>query len=183
MPEIMVPSQDQEKQIGPSLERGGLVISGLLTESSFVQNGFHGGPTRKRKLYQIILWSWYAAFVDLLVVTSISLVSLMLVGIVLKYGLVKFPISFRYIFIPFYIASYYTYQLSTRYYMGVTLGEWSCDLKLAFLSKTKVKYLFRLIFRETILLFSGIFLLPILSFVFQIDLLGKISGLYIFSKK
>lgn len=185
MPEIFVPNHDKEKVNRPSRKKDGPIISGTLPEVEFQQSGFHSGPSRKRKFYQIILWSWYASLVDTLVVASISCVFLLSYAISLKFNLIQMPIntSLQLILMPLFIIGYYSYQIATRYFVGQTLGEWACDLHVAFLSKTKVKYLFSLIFRETVLLVTGIFLIPIVSLIVHRDILGKISGLYIFSKK
>lgn len=72
-----------------------------------------------------------------------------------------------------------------RTYLGATLGEWSCDLRLGKPSERMQKrYVLRNILRTSIVIASGIIFIPLISLLFRRDLAGKLSGgLYIYSLK
>ena len=69
-----------------------------------------------------------------------------------------------------------------RVFLGASMGEWNCDLRLGEpLQWFDFSYLFRVILRTTVVVGSGLILLPILSLLFSRDLAGDISGVKIYS--
>lgn len=75
------------------------------------------------------------------------------------------------------------YFIISRAFCGKTLGEWTFDLQLGRDEDFKSEnYPLRVILRSLVVTFTGVIVIPVLSFVFRRDLAGKITGLNLYSQ-
>jgi len=85
-------------------------------------------------------------------------------------------------FMVFFGFSFWVYLIMMRIFMGASLGEWSCQLRLGQpVQRIKTSYILRVMARTTLILVTGIITLPILSIVCKKDLIGDLTGLRIYS--
>ena len=158
-----------------------------IIESDFVSDlSFHGG-SQKRSGLKLALWTWFSATIDTLVLVSLSCFFIVLFSFLMKAS----PGSMLGLFVKnqsfvaagvLFLVSVWSYLVFMRVFMGASIGEWTCDLRLGEpLQRFEFSYLFRVILRTTVVVGSGLILLPILSLLFSRDLAGDISGVKIYS--
>lgn len=152
------------------------------------RTNFNGGPTQRRKFYQVTLLSWFAAFVDGLVLLAMSCIFLLVFAKIVQSPTltlmkeIRSENTYLVIFAQIYFASSWFYMIFMRSFFARTLGEWSCDLRLGYPSQAhRAGYVFKVFIRSTVTTITGLFVLPVLSLVFNQDLAGRISGLKILS--
>ena len=156
----------------------------------FSQTGFQGGPSRRRKGYRLALWSWLASMIDglmLLAASCLFLVSFSLivrspVGHILS-GM--FHTQFRILFFLEVFAVFsWIYLITIRIFMGSSIGEWACDLRLGQPQERLASiYALRVVLRCSLILVTGVVTLPVLSLLTGKDIAGSLSGLRLFSLK
>lgn len=148
---------------------------------------FHRGSSRTPRRWRVMAWSLAAGVIDVLMMFSLTC---LMVGVfvfvmgwklslaqVLKTDALSFSMLLT-------LGGFYAcYLLVFRVFLGCTLGEWACGLRLGEprhrLSPT---YSMRVHYRFLITLVTGVVTLPILSLVFGVDLAGKLSGLPLVSQ-
>lgn len=155
----------------------------------FVDNttDFQGGAQSRSGL-QLAFWSWMSAFIDALVLTSISCFSLILFSFLMKtparevFRSISIEPTVAQMFLMSFVFSFWAYMIMMRVFMGASLGEWSCQLRLGQpIQRIKPGYTLRVMARTTILLLTGVIVFPFLSLIFKRDLLGDITGIRIYS--
>lgn len=182
------PSQRRRKPVtAPQSKLNDLFKSHNL---EFSQTGFQGGPSRRRKGYRLALWSWLASMIDglmLLAASCLFLVSFSLivrspVGNILS-GM--FHTQFRILFFLEVFAVFaWIYLITARVFMGSSIGEWACDLRLGQPQERLASmYALRVVLRCSLILVTGVVTLPLLSLLTGQDIAGAISGLRLFSLK
>lgn len=151
--------------------------------------GFLGGP-QKRTGFKLSIWMWLAATIDTLVVLSMSCFFMLCYSLMIKLGLrsaLGFTLSHENVvmtFSVFFLFSGWMYFIAMRALTGASIGEKTCSLRLGQPhERVKRSYLARVIIRTTLTLFTGIITLPLLSLVFNTDIVGRITGLNIYSLK
>ncbi|MBO9667024.1 MAG: RDD family protein [Bdellovibrio sp.] len=156
----------------------------------FQNTGFQGGPSRRRKGYRLALWSWMAAFVDALILLSMSCVFLVCFSMLMKApvgALLKglFHTEYRILFyVEVFAVCSWIYMVTMRVFMGASIGEWACDLRLGNPhERFESIYVLRVLLRATLILATGVVTLPLLSLLFGKDVAGSISGLRLLSLK
>jgi hypothetical protein len=83
-----------------------------------------------------------------------------------------------------FVFSFWVYLVIMRVFMGASLGEWSCQLRLGQpLQRIKPTYVLRVAARTTTLLLTGVVTIPLISLLLKRDLLGELTGIYIYSLK
>jgi hypothetical protein len=81
-----------------------------------------------------------------------------------------------------FVFSFWVYLVTMRVFMGASLGEWSCQLRLGQpLQRIKPTYVLRVAARTTTLLLTGVVTIPLLSLFLKRDLLGEFTGIRIYS--
>ena len=152
--------------------------------------GFTGGPKARRKGYQLVAWSVLASTIDTLIMISASCVFLLTFSLIVHAPIGSFIKTFASVqsqslfFLEVFVALTWTYGIFARSLVGFTLGEWTCDLRLGQPhERIQDRYIFRVIFRSTLVLVTGGIVLPALSLFFGKDIAGNISGLKLFSLK
>ena len=149
--------------------------------------GFHGGP-QKRAGLKLALWTWFSASIDMLVLVSVSCFFTVLFSFLMKTS----PGSVISLFLKnhnlgntvgfLFLITVWAYLIFMRAFMGASVGEWTCDLRLGEpIQRFEVSYLFKVILRTTIIMATGIIVLPLLSVILARDLAGDIAGIKIYS--
>lgn len=155
----------------------------------FVDNStdFQGGAQSRSGL-QLAFWSWMSAFIDTLVLTSISCFSLIMFSFLMKtparevFRSISIEPTVAQMFLLSFLFSFWAYMIMMRVFMGASLGEWSCQLRLGQpIQRIKPGYTLRVMARTTVLLLTGVVVLPFLSLIFKRDLLGDLTGIRIYS--
>jgi hypothetical protein len=149
--------------------------------------GFQSGAQSRSGL-QLALWSWMSALIDGLILISISCFSLILFSFLMKtqarelFRAVAIEPSIAAMFLVSFLFSFWVYMVMMRVFMGASLGEWSCQLRLGQpVQRIRAGYVLRVIARTTLLLVTGVVVLPVLSLIFKRDLPGDITGVRIYS--
>ena len=154
------------------------------------QTGFMGGPTPKRTSYEMVLWSWLAAVIDTLLVTAVSCFFVIAFSFLMKTSLGSIASevigkkSTFFLFLQFFIAHNWIYMVFSRGLFGYSIGEMTCNIRLGQPhQRMQLSYLPRVIVRETLIIATGIILLPLVSLIIGKDLTGKMTGLSLYSLK
>lgn len=149
--------------------------------------GFQSG-SQNRSGFKLVLWSWMSTLIDSLILISISCFCMILFSFLMKTSardLFKFASiepNLTKMFIVSFLFSFWAYLVVTRIFMGASLGEWSCQLRVGQpTQRMKSSYALRVIGRTTVILLTGVVLLPLLSLIFEKDLAGEISGVKLYS--
>jgi hypothetical protein len=146
------------------------------------KTGFRGGSTSRRRGFQLVAWSWLAAFIDSLILISISCVFLLIFAQLAKQLHLNGSVINSFLFI--YGLCLWVYMVSLRVFAGHTIGEWACDLRLGQPhERMRLRYPFCVIFRVGLVLCTGVLIFPCLALIFGRDIVGKISGVQLFSLK
>lgn len=167
--------------------------------------GFLGGP-RKRKGRKLIAFQILSALVDGFLILALTLFCCLFVGLILKisvselnsqiaisssvlhsYSLINIKkslmeFSFLQVFLFSFMTMQFIYLVILRAFIGYTLGEKTFDIRLGlFQERYLLSYPARVIYRSFLILFTGIIILPLLSWLLGKDIAGEISGLKITS--
>jgi hypothetical protein len=146
------------------------------------KTSFRGGSTSRRGGFQLAAWSWLAAFIDSLILISISCVFLLIFAQAAKQLHLNGSTEKSFLFI--YGLCLWVYMVSLRVFAGYTIGEWACDLRLGQPhERMRLRYPFCVIFRVGLVLATGVLFFPFLALIFGRDIVGKISGVQLFSLK
>lgn len=151
--------------------------------------GFLGGP-QKRSGFRLSIWMWLASTIDTLVIAAMTCFFMLCYSVLLKLGLKQalgFTLSHdnkMMTLLVFFLFSGWMYFIASRTLTGASIGEHTCSLRLGQPhERVKRSYLPRVIIRTTMTLLTGIITLPLLSLVFNKDIVGRLTGLNIYSLK
>lgn len=154
----------------------------------YVQIG--GGSTRKRRGYVLSFWTWLAAIIDGLVLTSLSGFFIVGFTLVMKTTITEtflkahgsFPMWKEFVMV--YVLASWVYMISTRILMSASLGEWACDIRLGQPhERFSRSYGLRVILRSTLIVATGMVTLPVLSLLLGRDIPGDLAGIKLYSLK
>lgn len=155
-----------------------------------LQTGFASGPNAKRQHHEMIIWSWLAALIDGLVVIAASCFFVITISFLMRTpvsAILKnlfIPGNALLLFVQLFAVTSWMYMVITRAFMGFTFGEMSCDIRLGQPNqRLKASYLPKVIIRQTLFVFTGIFLFPIFSILTGQDVAGSLIGLKLYSIK
>jgi hypothetical protein len=145
---------------------------------------FHGG-SQPRSSRATMAWSMAAFAIDLLAVTAMVCFFLLLSLVMQKLGWADFRWNRELIgktFLPVFLLIDGAYLIFLRLFLGGTLGEWACGLRLGQIrQRLSSRYSLLVLARFAIVLGTGLIVLPLLSFVTGKDWAGKLSGLPLIS--
>lgn len=184
------PQPEIKKTRVPAKDSGGK--SSLFSERHLVADfglGFLGGP-QKRTGFRLSIWMWLAATIDTLIIAALSCFFMLCLSVMMKLGL-KQALGFTLLrdnalitFLVFFIFCGWMYFISSRTLTGASIGERTCALRLGQPhERVKKSYLPRVIIRTTMTLLTGIITMPLLSLLLNKDVVGRITGLNIYSLK
>lgn len=173
-PSEIVPERDSNNEI---LERIPFRKNLIWSSASFRNN------SSPRRRYVLIAWSWMAAMIDTLILISMSCVFLIVFSRIVHTPLnylflnLTHQKSFLYLYLQILLISSWFYMVLVRSYLGGSIGEWACHLRLGHPEeRLSPRYISKIILRPTLILCTGIFILPILSMFLGKDVTGKIIG-------
>lgn len=183
---ILDPVKESEKL--PEIERGPSKLPGTSHPyiparlSHLMQNtGFHGGPRARRKGLKLAAWCLLASVIDGLLLTSLSSLLFLCASLVASWHWNSQSLFF---FAVVFVSTTWSYMVLTRGFLGMTVGEWTCDLRLGQpRERLEIQYVLKVAIRTTLVLLTGFIPLPLLSLIFGVDLAGKLTGLKLFSLK
>lgn len=146
-----------------------------------IGTGFHSGPTGRRKGYRLTMWSLVASMIDALLLVAMSCVFLMafikIIHVPLTEGLLED-------FAKIYVIGSWLYMITTRFFIGSSIGEAACDIRLGKpQERMSNRYFLKVVFRATLVVATGVVVLPFVSLIFGRDIPGMLSGLKLFSLK
>jgi hypothetical protein len=148
--------------------------------------GFHQGPRQRRSGAKLIIWSWAAAVIDFCLISGIGLIFLasFLVVVNSQWGGAGNRGN-EFLFIAgagvVGILAFF-YMIMLRSFLGFTVGEWACDLRLGSPQQRQSKfYTIQVLIRCGVLFATGIIFLPVFGLLLGKDIPGKLSGLSLFS--
>lgn len=143
---------------------------------------FHRGSRSGGVGHQLVAWSFVAAFIDALILFSIACFFLLSFSLLVK--------AQANLVLDFFGGSFYqfglfvgaslvcTYMIMLRIFLGYTIGEWACRLRLGSLKQRLHRFYSLKVIARMILIFStGLFVIPFLSLIFGKDLAGRMVGL------
>ena len=149
--------------------------------------GFQSGSQSRSGLH-LALWSWMAALIDGLILISISCFSLIIFSFLMKtqtrdlFRAISVEPNIAAMFFVSFLFSFWVYMVMMRVFMGASLGEWSCQLRLGQpIQRIRTGYVLRVMARTTLLLLTGVVVLPVISLLVKRDLLGDVTGVRIYS--
>lgn len=146
-----------------------------MASDSFQRNRFGG------RSYRMIAWSWVAAVIDTLIAFSMSLLFFAAFALINRLEASVLIHEYSAVFIA---GLFFVYLTITRVFLGFTVGEWACDLRMgSLIDRLHPFYSLRVIARTVLILATGIFTLPILSLIFGRDICGGLIGLSLVNKK
>lgn len=153
--------------------------------------GFHSGPRSKRSRLQHALWSWFSSTLDLLVLISLSSFFLVAFSVIFKQNpeLIWLKIlasqSVAAMITQAFLFVSWVYFITTRYFLGATLGELTCHIQLGTEKQRSQRswYLIKVISRETLMVLTGLFVLPLISLFIARDFVGDFLGIRLYSLK
>jgi hypothetical protein len=128
-----------------------------------------------------------AGFLDALLIVALGLVYLMTLILTLKIDLIKTLTEGDG---PIWLATgavflgvSFVYTLSQRMFFGFTLGEWAYEQRMGLPEELKKPgYGFKILARQILILGTGVFIVPLLSWAFGRDLAG-VSGVCSYRKR
>ncbi|MFP5520450.1 MAG: RDD family protein [Bdellovibrionia bacterium] len=162
----------------------GTILEKRLRWSLGDQIGFHSGSTPKRRGYVLAMWSWLANVIDLLVLISLS--SFFIAALSMVFGQNISTVvaqsqsnaSLTSLYLEVFFLSAWLYFILMRLFMGATVGEWACDIRLGTPQDQKKRnYAFKVAGRESLMVLTGLVVLPMLSLILARDLVGNLLGL------
>lgn len=157
-------------------------VKPVIGQIDFIVTSSPRQGSRSSSFRKKIFWSCIASVYDFLIIIGSAGVCFAMAAVLLKsevLSLVNFFYHSNFLTIlGFAVAISFFYSLLLRQFMGCTLGEWSCRLQLGtYYDQAKANYILQVSKRYLLVFFTGIFVLPLLSFFANRDLAGEISGL------
>jgi uncharacterized RDD family membrane protein YckC len=183
------PHDRSEPEINRPLTPLNKIISRESQEPVFIESLLHfNNNSKKRSGIKLALLNWTSALIDSLVLISISCFVMIMLSLLMKTSagqVIRFVMadsSVMSTFIVSFAMSYWSYLVLSRLWMGASLGEWACDLRLGQpVERIRSDYALRVMLRTTCVFMTGLVLLPLFSAIFRRDLAGEISGIKVYS--
>ncbi len=143
---------------------------------------FHRGSSSTKRRWRLMAWSLAAGVIDILIIFSatcfISGILIAAMGWKVTLAQLQSEVSLQAALLMMILGFYAIYLLTLRVFIGCTLGEWACGLRLGEpRHRLSPGYSLKVHLRLLVILGSGIVTLPLLSLILGIDLAGKLSGL------
>lgn len=159
---------------------------GHFNRLDFIETNDFSGGSQTRRGFKLALWTWASAAVDHLLILATTCIFLLVSSVVLHSSL-KFMFGTKNVamtMVYLYLVISGTYFVMFRVFLGATIGEYSCGLRLGEPSeRLKKTYSVRILFRTLLIIGTGILTLPLISTIFKRDLAGRICGISIYSLK
>lgn len=174
-----------------------IIIESSLGQSqihdAIIGAAFHRGPN-KRSGYRLTGWLLASVLTDILIIVASTCLFLLAASLLFKLShdsdLNQFIKSFMSqkamkqtaLYMYGYIS--FIYFIFFRVFLGATIGEWSCGIRIGQPSeRMKPSYAFKVISRVLLITCTGIFVLPLLSLISKRDLAGQITKASLYTLK
>lgn len=149
--------------------------------------GFRSG-SQKRSGFKLALWTWLSASIDALVLVSLSCLFAIAFSFLMRTSPTLLMVTFIKSQNPLFnlgllfVLSTWSYLIFMRAFIGASIGEWTCDLRVGQpLQRFKSNYVFKVMLRTTLIMLTGVFILPLMSLLLARDIAGDLSGVRIYS--
>ncbi len=131
----------------------------------------------------------FASVLDGMLVASAFLLSLIIMLSITKVDLflnLSHPQTSQMIYVAtlaLFLSIYFIYMVVNRAFLGFTPGEWAFDQVCGRKGQDdELTFIPKLVFRTVLVAMTGFIILPFLSFLFNKDMAGEISGISLFQK-
>lgn len=145
--------------------------------------------TKKKEEYELSRPQLFAALLDGMLITAAFLLSLIVMLTVTKVDLflnLSHPETSKLVYLAtglLYIAVAFIYMVVNRAFMGYTPGEWAFDQRCGKDKQEQdLSYIPRLALRTLLVISTGFVSLSFLSFLFNQDVAGILSGVSLYKK-
>lgn len=183
----VTPKIDRETPVTPvvpTFTRTDLFHRVDFTEGSM---GFRGGSSKKTGI-RLALWTWLSATVDALIMIAMSCFFVIAFSLLMKTSareVIQFisqDLNLTKLFALAFLTSFWMYMIFLRGFNGATIGEWTCALRLGQpWQRMQSGYILKVLARTTLIMATGIVVIPLLSLLLKRDLAGDICGIKIYS--
>ncbi|MFZ3229264.1 MAG: hypothetical protein WA160_03580 [Pseudobdellovibrio sp.] len=186
-PVTRLPDISIRNPIQPKINRDIFRRLDIIENDEALATGFQSG-SQKRSGLKLSLWTWLSASIDGLVIVSLSCFFAVAFSFLMK----TTPTSMFVIYMKsnnpglnltsLFLLSTWSYLIFMRAFIGASIGEWSCGLRLGEpLQRLKKNYLFKVMFRTTVIILSGVITIPLISMLISKDIAGELSDVRIYS--
>ena len=131
----------------------------------------------------------FASVLDGMLIVSAFLMSLIVMLSITKVDLflnLSHPQTSKMIYVAtfaLFLAIYFIYMVVNRAFAGYTPGEWAFDQICGSENQSEeLTYIPKLVFRTVLVAVTGFVVLPFLSFLFNKDIAGEMTGISLFQK-
>lgn len=145
--------------------------------------------TKKKEEYELSRPQLFAALLDGMLITAAFLMSLIVMLTVTKVDLflnLSHPETSKLVYLAtglLYVAVAFIYMVVNRAFMGYTPGEWAFDQRCGKDNQEQdLSYIPRLALRTFLVISTGFVSLSFLSFLFNQDVAGILSGVSLYKK-
>jgi hypothetical protein len=132
---------------------------------------------------------FFAAILDGMLITAAFLLSLILMLTITKVDLfmnLSHPQSSQMIYLStfaLFLTVIFIYMVTHRAFAGYTPGEWAFDQICGKQNQAdELSYIPKIVFRTILVVATGFIVLPLLSYLFNKDIAGEISGVTLYKK-
>lgn len=141
-------------------------------------SAFRGGPNKRSGL-KLVSWMLASVMVDVLILIGLSCLFLIVISQVFKQSFIHPTFEMG---LSIYTLISWIYFVVFRVFIGATVGEWSCDLRVGQpYERLQAQYPLRIVARVTLITFSGVIIIPLLSLLFKKDLAGHLTRAKLYS--
>jgi hypothetical protein len=184
-PQIQVPTIEDD-----SISKAQTAVNDILKSLNQKRQIDFVETTAKQKMeYKKSKPQFFASVLDGMLIVSAFLLSLIVMLSITKVDLfmnLSHPQTSGMIYLAtagLFFAVYFVYMVVNRAFVGYTPGEWAFDQVCGTAEQSEsLMYIPRLIFRTLLVAFTGFFTLTFISFLFNKDVAGQITGLPLMQK-
>lgn len=184
-PQIQIPTIEDD-----SISKAQTAVNDILKSLNQKRQIDFVETTAKQKTeYKKSRPQFFAAVLDGMLIVSAFLLSLIIMLLVTKVDLfmnLSHPETSGMIYVAtsgLFLSIYFVYMVVNRAFTGYTPGEWAFDQICGKQNQTEeLSYVPRLILRTVLVAITGFITLPFLSFLFNKDVAGQISGVSLMQK-
>jgi len=144
--------------------------------------GSRGGS--RRAGFRLLAWSWAAALIDSLFV--VGFLCLLIAGLAFYFGapaIATLETARLEAQLGSFALAVAMYMILLRSFLGFSIGEWACGLRLGFLAQRLDKlYALKVVARTLLIFATGVVVLPLCSLLIGRDLAGELLRLPLIEK-
>lgn len=181
---------------GPESKTPNLPLKGNLPNKTFIESsvadtgvrrGAADSPIGGLEKAPVCLRSAILDFVFVMALSLVFLVSLLMItkvnlSVVIANSKIDFTTQMSMLIL--FVAVMQMYVVVARSFFGRTLGEWTFDHQMGSVKQQSSPYYPLLVaWRSLVVTVTGIFLLPVLSFIFRKDLTAPLTGLQLYRQR